>query len=556
MSRKVYAADFEATTDPLDCRVWLWGLADVTTPDRVQHGTSIRTFISTVAFKDAIIYFHNLKYDGHFIIDWLLRNGFDYLKDGRNDALYKGSFKTLISDMNKFYSISVCWPTGRRTEFRDSYKKLPMNLANVAKSFDMEIAKGSIDYEAYRPVGHKPTKEELEYLNTDVIILASAIGQVHENGMEKLTLPSDALKEYKSLVGSKMFVRAFPILPDETDADIRRSYKGGFTYADPRYVGRHIETPGIVFDVNSLYPYVMRYMKIPYGEPIFEHGYVETDEIHPLSIFTVTITAKLKQDHIPCIQIKGSFRFSGTEYLRKIEEPTTITVTSVDWALYNDHYNIEVLEYHGGWLFKATEGLFDSFIDKWTEIKANSTGGKRAIAKLNLNALYGKFATNPNVTAKHPVLEDNRVKFVRGADETRPPVYTAAGAFITAYARDITIRAAQRNYDRFAYADTDSLHLMGTDIPADLEIHPTKLGAWKFEYKFAEAYYVRPKVYLEMMDDGTFHNAFAGLPEAISSTLTFSDMVDGKVFKDKKLVPKSVPGGVVLTPVDFTLNLS
>lgn len=552
MGSNVYAADFEATTNPDDCRVWLWGLANIDTPDRVQHGTSLKSFLATISTRRSTIYFHNLKYDGHFIIDYLLKNGFTHIVSD-DDALKPKTFKTLISDMNKFFSITVQWTDKGKTEFRDSVKKLPMTLAAVATSFNMEATKGEIDYHEYRAPGHKPTEEELEYLYSDVFILAKALQEVYESGMKKLTLPSDALSEYKTIVSSKLFLRTFPILPEEMDAEIRRAYRGGFTYADSRFSGRRLETPGVVLDVNSLYPFVMRTKMIPYGEPEFMSGEVITNERFPLAIFTVTFTAKLKKDHIPCIQVKGSFRFSPTEYLKNIPEPTTMTVTSVDWELFNDHYEIDVLEYGGGYLFRATSGLFDSYVDKWSEVKANSTGGKKTMAKLFLNALYGKFATNPSCTSKIPTLVDDVVKYVRGEDETRAPVYTAAGVFITAYARDLTIRAAQENYDTFAYADTDSLHLLTTRIPETIDIHPSRLGAWKHEYDFVEAFYVRPKVYLEKHHDGTFTNAFAGLPEKVSSQLTFADLKHGARFK--KLQPRSVAGGVVLQEIDFTLNM-
>jgi hypothetical protein len=231
-----------------------------------------------------------------------------------------------------------------------------------------------------------------------------------------------------------------------------------------------------------------------------------------------------------------------------------MTMTNVDFALYNDHYDIEILAYHGGWKFRANVGMFDTYIDKWMLVKATETGGKREIAKLHLNSLYGKFASNPNVTSKIPVLKDGVVKLVRGTPEQRPPVYTAAGVFITAYARDITIRAAQANYENFAYADTDSLHLLQDEPPSNIVVHPSDLGAWKFEYAFQNAFYVRPKFYLEQKLDGEYENRIAGLPTSISAALTFEDLVHGKIMHGK-LNPETVPGGVVLKDVPWMMKL-
>ena len=176
------------------------------------------------------------------------------------------------------------------------------------------------------------------------------------------------------------------------------------------------------------------------------------------------------------------------------------------------------------------------------------------MAKLHLNSLYGKFATNPDVTSKYPVMEDNVVKLKLGDPETRDPVYTAMGVFITAYARDVTIRAAQENYDSFAYADTDSLHLIRDTEPDNLNIHPSNLGAWKREYAFSSALYIRAKQYLELKDDGEYEVHIAGLPRQIAQEVTFADVESTRTFHGK-LVPRRVPGGIILEDTDFTLTV-
>jgi len=515
--------------------------------------------------------FFNLKFDGHFIVDWLLKNGYEHVETGMNQRLGKGQFTTLISDMNKFYSMTVCWLNGHTTEFRDAAKKFPnMSVSVLARAFKLDISKGDIDYHAERPIGYQPTEEELDYLERDVRIVAHALKQTMiDNGMRKLTIGADALNEYKTLIGKEQFNNLFPVFNQDMDEEIRRAYRGGFTYADKRFKGTR-QGRGIVLDVNSLYPFIMYDRLIPYGTPQFVSGKVEPTDRFPLAIFSVTFTAKLKPNHIPCIQIKGSTIFGATEYLEEIPEPTTLMVTNVDWQLYQDHYDVEVYAYGGGWRFKAVKGMFRSYIDKWSKIKAESEGGQREIAKMFLNSLYGKFATNPNVTGKIPVLEDGKVRFVKGKPETRDPVYTAAGVFITSWARDLTIRAAQANYQHFAYADTDSLHLVGDhwevgedengkpillNPPEGIRVHPTELGAWKFEYAFEEAHFVRAKVYLEKKADGSYKTAFAGLPQGVASKLTFDDLVEGRIIEGK-LQPKSVVGGVVLENVSFKLNLS
>jgi hypothetical protein len=224
-------------------------------------------------------------------------------------------------------------------------------------------------------------------------------------------------------------------------------------------------------------------------------------------------------------------------------------------------------------MFHGVAGLFTGYIDKWNAIKMESEGGLRALAKLFLNSLYGKFATNPNITPKIPVfdVEADAVRLVMGPDEKRDPVYTAMGAFITAYAREVTLRAAQENYGVFAYADTDSLHLITPDDPENLNIHPHALGAWKREYRFESALFVRAKAYTERLSTPKHHEDecpleehgpgcwhvthVAGMPEKIAAHMTINDFVDGREFPGK-LLPVRVPGGIVLTDITFTMNMN
>lgn len=555
-----FVADFETTVTPEDCRVWLWGICSVANPDEWEYGISIQSFMERIANKPKThIYFHNLAFDGAFILDWLLNNGYEH---NQRRAIKPKTFSTLISKMAKFYSITIMFENGSRVELRCSLKKLPMSVSNVAKAFKLDEGKGEIDYAKPRAIGYMPDDEELDYLRRDLQIIAKALHTQFIAGMKKLTVGADSLAEYKHLVGSKEFTRVFPILHPTMDDDVRLAYRGGYTYADKRFRAKRVGT-GRVYDVNSLYPSVMYDRVLPYGEPRWFRGAPEISTDYPLFVVSLTMTAKLKKDHVPCIQIKGSPHFAATMYQTDIDEPVTLTCTNVDLALWQDHYELDILSWNGGWKFHGVSGFFKEYIDKWMKVKETTKGGLRFIAKLHLNSLYGKFATNPDVTPKIPILDENGiVKLVIGEEEKRNPVYTPVGVFITAYARDLTIRAAQQNYDVFAYADTDSLHLLTDRDPETLDIHPTKLGAWKYEGMFSEAIYVRAKCYSEHMiedehgkpiDKHSTH--IAGLPESVAEQVTLDDMQAGKIWSGK-LAPQRVRGGIVLADVGFTLNIT
>ena len=190
-----WVADFETTTNPDDCRVWGWGLVSIDDPDgTVEIDNSIGSFMARVMTMNSVVYFHNLGFDGRFLLDWLLKNGYEHVL-GKN--VKWGEFRTMISKQGKFYSMTVRWMNGKRTEFRDSLKKLPMSVSYIARSFNTPELKGTIDYNLDRPIGWEITPEERKYIENDVRIVAHALRTQLIAGMTGLTVGADSLKEFK-----------------------------------------------------------------------------------------------------------------------------------------------------------------------------------------------------------------------------------------------------------------------------------------------------------------------------------------------------------------------
>lgn len=554
----IYAADFETITDENDCRVWAWGIAAIDDSENTFIcGNSLMAFMETMKKLDKPkVYFHNLKFDGSFILDWLFKAGFKYMDD--SEKLPEQTFSCLISDMGQFYSIKVCLDRGshrvKLVTFCDSMKLFPnMNVKRLARDFDTGLEKLDIDYDDYRPQGHELTDLEKAYLKNDVLILAKALDKtINGMNLNRLTIGSCALSSFKGMLSMK-FDRLFP--PPLDDADLRLAYKGGFTYVSKLARKKEIG-PGIVLDVNSLYPYVMSNRVLPYGKPVFFTGQYRPDKLYPLFIQQIRCQFDIKPDRIPTIQIKKSIHYSETEYLENSDGiETVLTLTSVDLALFLEQYDVFNLEYLSGWKFKGSSKIFETYVNHWTraKIKAKQENNKSlyTISKLMQNSLYGKFATNPVSRRKIPYYDDH-LKFKTSSPESRDPVYVPAAAFITAYARNITIRAAQALYPRFLYADTDSLHLAGLELPDSLEIDDVKLGAWKHEATFQKAKFIRQKCYVEIIDD-KLKITCAGMPESCHKFVTWDNFRMGMKF-DGKLVPKKVPGGTVLVQTEFTIR--
>lgn len=95
MASKEYTADFETTTNPLDCRVWAWCIVDVDNFSNKYFGNNINTFMKQVYdLSPCKMDFHNLRFDSQFIIYWLLQQGYKFIADTkymRSMSLYKCS---------------------------------------------------------------------------------------------------------------------------------------------------------------------------------------------------------------------------------------------------------------------------------------------------------------------------------------------------------------------------------------------------------------------------------------------------------------------------------
>jgi hypothetical protein len=557
-----YVADFETTVPDMDSeidpetRVWVWGLCEIGNIENFEYGTTISSFVDWCKSENKEIYFHNLKFDASFLIFYLLSNGYEY-SDEKSDK----TFNCIISGMGQFYQIEIIFKKMnkkyQKVTIYDSLKKLPFTVEKIAKDFGLPIQKGEIDYKKDRPEGYIPDVEEIDYLKRDVQIVAIALGIQMESGLTKMTIGSDALHTYKTIISKQQFKNQFPVLPLKIDADIREfGYKGGFTYVSPRYAEKDIGK-GIVFDVNSLYPYCMHSSSgylLPFGYPLYFTGRYERDQDYPLFFQTLVCTFKIKKNHIPTLQLKNNFRFVPTDYIENSGlEPVGLVLSKPDLELFFSHYDVDVYEWGGGWKFQAAVGMFDQYINEFMKLKETSGKGTANyfISKLLLNSLYGKFGKNPDVTGKYPVIEDGRIKYKMKEQEMSDPIYLPVAAYITSWARYTTITTAQKVYDRFIYADTDSIHLLGDEMP-DIEVHNTKLGAWKYEGTFDRARFLRPKTYVEEME-GKLHVTCAGMPDNVKKQVTWDNFKRGNKFSGK-LLPVQIAGGVVLKDTEFSLN--
>lgn len=546
----LYVADFETTVyeGQTETEVWAAGLADVQSEELMIY-SSIEDFFSALfshrRYKKYIIYFHNLKFDGNFILSYFMRNENIYkqglknqdekLKFKSENELFGGEYIYTISDKNVWYKI-VIKKGGVLYEFRDSLKLMPFTLAEISSAFKTEHRKLNMEYRGLRKAGGYINLRERHYLTNDLLVLKEALIYMLGEGHSQLTIGACALHEYKKISGYEynIYFRNLagrvPISDSEETVDdyIRKSYKGGWCYLKKGKENKVIEG-GITLDVNSLYPYVMSSNsgnRYPVYSPTFWEGNFipkEAREYNRYFFIRIRTRFYLKPGKLPTVQIKDSLLYNGRIWLETsdvfdrrsgkyyrsyittdgdVEQAIpTLTLTMVDYYLLLEHYDLEDTEILSGCYFETEIGIFDDYIEKYKKIKENSTGARRTEAKLFLNNLYGKMATSSNSSFRVAHLDEGIVRFEIVRENSKKLVYIPVGAAITSYARNYIIRAAQRNYERFIYSDTDSLHCQGMveDI-SGLKIDKVEFGAFKVEREWGKGLFVRQKTYIEVND--------------------------------------------------------
>ena len=449
--------------------------------------------------------------------------------------------------------------------FKDSYKIASFPLVKIAKDFlGITIPKDGINHHFIRRRNYLLNSEEMKYLYDDVKILKDFINLILIQGInvnsnykviiDKMTIASQSLNEFKHLMyesfkdgsyvsceafknfdnaelkGEKesaknlnnLFESVFPQISLQLDSFIRRSYFGGIVYKNSELVDSlEGDISGLVYDVNSLYPSVMRARLLPYGFPLSFNGDYNKSDIdkkeYPLYFQEIRVKKfHIKHGFIPNVQIRNSQNFNGTVYvksnkyidfdgLEKYEE-CNFVFSNIQLDYFLKSYDVEGLDYIRGIAFKGSYGVFDSYIDTFMEMKKNGKGAVRATAKLFLNSLYGKFGMNPIKEEKIIDYQENTFSTIstdndgNKLDYLDKGVFIAMASFITSYAREVLLTSIEKVYDRFLYCDTDSIHITGYEIP-NIEIHDKNLGAWKLEGKFTKAKYIGAKRYAEYINN-------------------------------------------------------
>lgn len=563
---KYYAADFETTVyEGQDkTEVWSAGICPF-------YSESVELFSDIVNFMfyvfslkhNVVCYFHNLKFDGSFILNYLISNQMIKIVENNttpNKELCENDCSCVISQYGVWYKFAIK-KNGYIYEFRDSLKLIPLSLSSICKSFDTKHKKTEIEYAKKRKAGDPITQKEREYQINDVLALKEALEYMYSQKHKKLTIGSCCIQEIRKQYGNE-YEEYFPDLSKieisesygakNADEYIRHAYHGGKCMVNEKYQNKIIGE-GVVFDINSMYPYNMHSSSknyIPIGVPTFFKGVPPQICLDESTYYFIRFKCrfKIKDGYIPYMQLKSDYHYRRTDiqktsdlyykgkyyyYVRgengEVEKiRPVITMSRPDFEQFVKYHDIYDMEYIDGCYFKTELFLFDDYINRYMKIKKNSTGAKRTVAKLFLNNLYGKLCTSVDDSYKLPYVEDGVLKFRTVESKNKPAGHIASGSSITSYAQCYLVERIQANRDLFLYCDTDSLHLLKSDHYNLIDEDNSELGKWKRELEFEKAKYIRAKTYIEI-NKNDIEIRCAGMPQHCKDLLEIS--IKGGVIK-------------------------
>ena len=281
------------------------------------------------------------------------------------------------------------------------------------------------------------------------------------------------------------------------------------------------------YDVNSLYPYVMKNNLYPVG-PINEFFGDITILNDIYWIGEVDVSTKKDLIH-PYLQI----HYKTNNGLRTISPngSWTMKLHSCEYENALNDYNITI---KNGYFFKKGD-IFSKFVDDLYTLRSKypKDDPMNFICKLIMNSLYGRFGMKPIINKQEFVSSDkfkelsitNTITdfldldeygiFVTYIDDKLinriHKVSVGIASAVTAHAR--VFMSQFKNNDKFTlyYTDTDSIFI-DKELPEELV--GNKIGQFKLEYNLKEGVFLGPKIYAGITNDDIYISKVKGFKNA------------------------------------------
>ena len=318
------------------------------------------------------VFVHNLgNFDGYFLYKGLMQ-------------CYNPDQVTCIMDESNSF-ISIQHLNVPYIEWKDSLRIFPISLDKLCKMFNVDS-----QISTYNPLFNSISLfNNLELLNSfiqyslqDAKSLFQALLTAQFFYFDKFKVDIESVYSTATLA-LKIFRTNFLehpifILSSNIDSFIRNTYYGGGTDVYKAYAKNVY-----YYDVNSLYPYAML-QSMPYN--ILNNGKLISltnrtlDSFFGFAYVKVTCPLDMLRPVLPfhhegkTIYPVGTW--NGTYFSEELK------------AVVKLGYQITLIN---GYEFTKIDNLFKGYVNHFYEIKKNSSGIERNIAKLQLNNLYGYF---------------------------------------------------------------------------------------------------------------------------------------------------------------------
>lgn len=481
--------------------------------------------------------------------------------------------------------------------FRDSYLLLPLSLQKLAINFEVEN-KGmfpfkfvndeniSLDYDGIIPLidyfddltntnedekqlyikkytdyylsfnnnSWNLRSECVKYCEQDVKTLYQIIDKFSKE-IYKLfrldilkypTLSSLAFGIYRS---SFLGDYKIPLIDGNIFKDIKKGYTGGSVDVYKPY-GENIWH----YDVNSLYPFVMKQFEMPVGTPIYFEGDITIvhSATKPFGIFEVEVEtpSDLK---IPLLQSRFKMK-DGYRTIAPLGKWKGTFFSEELYAAVEYGYKFKILR---GYLFDKSF-IFGEYVDFLYNIKSNSKkdSAHYIISKLLLNSLYGRLGMNP-ISENHLIISLDQVvdyykkykvtnvidlkngkELISFFDETIEsecskslnisiPISTA----VTGYARMVMTKYKHLDNTIIYYTDTDSIFI---NRELDPLLVGDKIGQMKLEHVFKKAIFLSPKAYGGIYFKNGKEQEFIKI-KGLKTSIKFNELL-GLLNKDSSII--------------------
>lgn len=238
MTQQKIFCDFETLSNSDASQVYLWGCLK---ESQFYYDVSIESFFDflnskNVSSKDKI-YFHNLSFDGSFILNHLSNLGYEY--SDKVSAKTAKKFNITMDENSSIYSLIITLKN-KTVQIYDSLKILPVSVKFLGNALNLQ--KLEIDHEKASIFESKESidNKTLEYLKRDCEIIQRFVTKFSNNIELKTTIASSVYNDFKVFYGNS-FTKDFgssysrKISPLDTQLwhELKRGYFGGFVALSP-----------------------------------------------------------------------------------------------------------------------------------------------------------------------------------------------------------------------------------------------------------------------------------------------------------------------------------